>query len=66
MVWVSVKDRLPKPEMAVLTYYKGGIWMENGIRVDAIDAETGKFICVERMGQEVTHWMEFPEPPKQD
>ena len=55
--WISVKDRLPKPNENVLVYCK-----EYGIYVD-IHMSGGIFGY---SMDSVTHWMPLPEPPKED
>ena len=55
--WISVKDRLPKPNENVLVYCK-----EYGIYVD-IHMSGGIFGY---SMDSVTHWMPLPEPPEEN
>lgn len=63
MNWISVKDRLPKKYVDVLTYSK-----EFGVRLNYIDGkgfmyeDERKPYCI--FGK-VTHWMPLPEPPEE-
>lgn len=55
--WISVKDRLPEENLCVLVYVGYGI----GVSMSAHRTSNGKFF---RYGDDVTHWMPLPEPPK--
>ena len=58
--WISVKDRLPKPNVPVLVTRDYG-W---GCVVDRdVLSKNGEWCYLER-NCEVTHWMPMPEPPK--
>ena len=68
--WISVKDRLPEliPCNAGTAYSEAVIvWTDNRKAMiavwDGID-----FLCAadywEAWGEEITHWMPLPEPPK--
>ena len=65
MRWISVKDKVPKPHEAVLTFVRQGIevWMSIACRNDA-----GFWLLSLTGGRDdwsVTHWMPLPEPPKE-
>ena len=64
--WISVEERLPEPFVPVLVHIPGdrpfptvreafiektGLWYSTGFRYEQ---------------EEVTHWCEMPEPPKED
>lgn len=57
--WISVKDRLPKPQTEVLAFRRGIMyfaWYDN---------EIGKWSSDEwGLLDAVTHWMPLPEPPE--
>jgi hypothetical protein len=63
--WVSVKDRMPEPGQRVIIFGKRSYQPKGFMRVTLIDgygAWSG-----ERYPEghnEVTHWMDVPEPPK--
>ena len=63
--WVSVKDRMPEPGERVIIFGKRSYQPKGFMRVTLIDgygAWSG-----ERYPEghnEVTHWMNVPEPPK--
>ena len=57
--WISVKDRLPENYKAVLTCDKYGMIHENWL----LATKTGVSWSI---GYHITHWMPFPEPPKED
>lgn len=63
--WISVKERLPENELAVIAYSKedghawyafrrGGLWWRPGDRISV------------KVYGTVTHWMPLPEPPKEE
>lgn len=66
--WISVRDRMPKPNRWVLVY--NGKWRGVGKYVvgshlqpdEQWQSETTEFI--ELIGPKVTHWMPLPEAPK--
>ena len=70
--WISVKDRLPKLDEAVLVHPKHlhiktsyyAVW-------SLFKCHSGETIWVDKSGDghnltEVTHWMPLPQPPKGD
>ena len=63
--WISVKDRMPEPGQRVIIFGKRSYQPKGFMRVTLIDgygAWSG-----ERYPEghnEVTHWMDVPEPPK--
>ena len=60
--WISVEDRLPDDNIAVLVYMPGvsePVWM--GIHFDGMWASFDGG----GLGADVTHWAELPEPPKE-
>ena len=64
--WISVRDRLPETDGAVLAYTRYGeirvfISDEDGDWFD----ESVRFYSRSRIG-EVTHWMHLPEAPKEE
>lgn len=77
--WISVRERLPKPEQEVLLIAHGwkGQLLYIG-RLRHLEAETSWLTGIKSMGSEwsidgwsylkeplVTHWMPLPEPPKE-
>jgi hypothetical protein len=56
--WISVKDRLPEEMRAVI------VWTKDRARGEAWLAEDGFEWCESGERADVTHWMEFPQPPK--
>ena len=58
--WISVKDRLPEPNTAVLVCRDGYYGSE--VAVAVYKDEYLKFIT----GYNVTHWMPLPEPPESE
>ena len=54
--WISVKERLPEEDTAVLTYRESGIEVECRWHRGW---DNDEFTCCQ-----VTHWMPLPEPPK--
>lgn len=61
--WISVKDRLPKPETVVLITWR---YPSNDRPNVEMSFTTEKFphifdhVCYDM----ITHWMPLPEPPK--
>ena len=67
MEWISVKDRLPKPQQGILfctktAVYIGIFWGENkyvnGNMAGCYDEDV-------RL-TEITHWMPLPKPPSNE
>ena len=63
--WISVEERLPENELAVIAYSKedghawyafrrGGLWWRPGDRISV------------KVYGTVTHWMPLTEPPKEE
>jgi len=72
--WISVKDRLPKLGAVVLAGKDvGAFWsvaLYNGVVVGnwpSLQLQVSK-CTYEHAGwsDEITHWMPFPEPPKEE
>lgn len=72
MKWISVKDRLPEPEIPVLVTYIGfvdGVAESDGIAT----INYGEWCWYEDKNSDndeavkvtITHWMPLPEPPKE-
>ena len=65
--WISVKDRLPKERKNVLVYITGDA--DDEVYISCIHKD-GKWEYKDTMMyetswyQEVSHWMELPEPPE--
>ena len=57
--WISVKEREPKNMQRALVYSPAGNRIASGVYT-----EVG-FITQALIG-EITHWMEIPEPPKEE
>lgn len=57
--WISFKERVPRRLQRALVYSPVGNRIASGVYT-----EVG-FITQAVMG-EITHWMEIPEPPKED
>ena len=64
MDWISVKDKLPKKETAVLVW-RGmvDICGYMGNKIWLTDDENMYPVTAEERG--ITHWMPLPEPPKE-
>lgn len=66
MNWISVKDRLPEDEEAVLVYYRFDDESKMsfyGILTYYVD-EPYPHWQHEGIGLKITHWMPLPEPPE--
>ena len=66
--WIGVDERLPEPNLPVLTYgRKGGVGI--GYVTDSSVSEykrSNKLYFYARYGDKLpTHWMPMPEPPKE-
>lgn len=61
--WISVKDRLPEKNRIVL------VCMDNGqykaVLTSYLSSSDGEWISYDK-NRKVTHWMPFPEPPKEE
>lgn len=56
--WISVADRLPDDDLTVLIALADGeVW------TGFMDAGDWRYVSADLVGIEVTHWMDFPEPP---
>lgn len=66
--WISVKEREPEPFISVLGYIPDEAPMpvvREGYRVSAGNCNAYYFpVLADR--REITHWMEIPQPPKED
>ena len=64
--WISVRDRLPKPETRVIAtdgVTAGEAYMEQSGEWKRYDRPLRWFTVTER---DATHWMPFPEAPKEE
>ena len=64
MEWISVKDRLPEPNVIVLCYTNKGY-----VDTDSFGRYSKVFLkCDDMEGKvgQVIAWMPLPEPPKED
>ena len=62
MKWISVKERLPEKERAVLCHCRANI-------IEALYLDTDECwqgFSGRYMKNFVTHWMPLPEPPKEE
>lgn len=60
--WINIKDRLPEKNSIVL------VCMDNGqykVVLTSYLSSNGEWISYDK-NQKVTHWMPFPEPPKEE
>ena len=57
--WISVKETMPKDNIAVLVWEKQGF-----AYVD--ECENGKWKIGEQNLAVITHWIPIPEPPKEE
>lgn len=60
--WISVKDRLPEKNIIVL------VCMDNGqykVVLTSYLSNNGEWVSYDK-NRKVTHWMPFPEPPKEE
>ena len=74
--WISVKDRLPKNNECYITFSKFDLFGKTMTNVGycEFDKEIGFYEFVEQVDDtfrkqpidDVTHWMPFPGPPKED
>lgn len=59
MIWIDAKKELPDDDLTVLiSMADGEVWtgyFDNGL---------WRFVSGDPAGVTVTHWMDFPEPPK--
>lgn len=64
MKWISVKERLPPEGEIVLVCDNSGYPID--AEVDMGFLENGEWKEEEYIEIGVTHWMPFPEPPKEE
>ena len=73
MNWISVKERLPKPDGT--DYVLVCCTMKVASKIDYVNAITMAFVCEEGfvdveldevITEGVTHWMPLPESPKEE
>tara|TARA_R110002126_G_scaffold275764_2_gene421179 strand:+ start:871 stop:1065 length:195 start_codon:yes stop_codon:yes gene_type:complete len=63
MKWISVKERLPESDKQVLIHTNFGDTYT--CRLPVILSKNARISTKELKHENVTHWMEIPEPPKQ-
>ncbi len=57
--WTAVAARLPDADLTVLLALDDGeVWP------GYLDGDTWRYVTADPLGSRVTHWMDFPEPPK--
>lgn len=59
MEWISVKERLPKPNERVLAYRPN----MTGADIGPVSVQWG-WTC-KRKRSDISHWMNLPKPPKE-
>ena len=66
--WHRVEDGLPKEAGEYIVAYHPCWWddVKTSVTEIGIDTFRGKTSWAKRKFQRVTHWMEKPEPPKED
>ena len=62
--WISVEDRLPERNQAVLGWYKDNPFAGYTYGVVSWNGKGWVFVYAQRYVTNVTHWMPMPEPPK--
>ena len=62
--WISVEDRLPEKNQAVLGWYKDNPFAGYTYGVVSWNGKGWVFVYAQRYVTNVTHWMPMPEPPK--
>jgi hypothetical protein len=63
--WISVEDRLPDNEVAVIAYCKEDDHSWYAFRGSGLWWRPGERLSIKIFGT-VTHWMPLPEPPKEE
>jgi len=69
MQWIKCSERLPEEEITVLIYpygYDRGSVLPLGKNRNGIMHEIDSPCLYERLNDPITHWMPFPEPPKDE
>lgn len=59
--WIDVNERLPERGVRVLVYLKEKVGRYTRIDTDRVIAKNVGWV---RWGEDVTHWMPLPEPPR--
>ena len=62
--WISVEDRLPEKNQAVLGWYKDNPFAGYTYGVVSWNGKGWVFVYAQRYVTNVTHWMPLPEPPE--
>ena len=62
--WISVEDRLPEKNQAVLGWYKDNPFAGYTYGVVSWNGKGWVFVYAQRYVTNVTHWMPLPNPPK--
>lgn len=62
--WISVQDRLPEKNQAVLGWYKDNPFAGYTYGVVSWNGKGWVFVYAQRYVTNVTHWMSIPQPPK--
>lgn len=65
--WISVKDRLPEYNKGVLVYSETyGVLYYYLRALDNLWVQDGIDTVSDSVLQDITHWQNLPEPPKQE
>ena len=64
--WISVKDRLPEKNQAVLGWYKDNPFAGYTYGVVSWNEHGWVFVYAQRYVTNVTHWQPMPEPPEME
>lgn len=66
--WVSVEERLPEPGKKVFAFWQRGIetYVDFAYYMDGSMGEQWRYQNWVVPPDIITHWMVFPEPPKED
>lgn len=62
--WISVKDRLPEKNQAVLGWYKDNPFAGYTYGVVSWNGKGWVFVYAQRYVTNVTHWMPLPKAPE--
>lgn len=64
--WISVEDRLPEKNQAVLGWYKDNPFAGYTYGVVSWNGKGWVFVYAQRYVTNVTHWQPMPKPPEME